>query len=368
LEKKEPKAAVKETEKTAAVEDEEEIIEEGKIRISPLARKIAGENGIDISMIKGSGPRGRIVKKDIEEYMASAGGMEGERVKISPRARKKAEELGIDWKSAGVRGSGPGGRIVESDVISFSKKLPEKAEITEEAAPGRLRISSKTELTGMRKVIAERMSLSKSTIPHIVLNAKADVTDFIKFREQLKEMSEKKYDIKITFTDLILKAAAMALKENIGVNSSLQKNEYIIYEDINVGMAIAVEEGLIVPTIFSCDKLKIVEIAKKRVELIDKAKNNKLSLDEIGGGTFTVTNLGMFGVRNFSAIINPPQAAILAVGEIYQEPAAVDEKIQIRSFMDISVSCDHRIVDGAKGARFLQDFVEFIENPAMLVI
>ncbi len=367
--KRKPEAAVKETEETAAMEDEEEIIEgEGKIKISPLARKIASENDVDISMVKGSGPRGRIVKKDIEEHIASEGSIKEEKIKISPRARKKAKELGIDWKSEKIKGSGPGGRIVESDILSYSKKVPEKAEVTGEAAPGKLRISSKTELTGMRKVIAGRMSLSKSTIPHIVLNAKADVTDFIKFREQLKEMSLKKYDIKITFTDLILKAAAMALKENIGVNSTLQKNEYIIYEDINVGMAIAVEEGLIVPTIFSCDKLKIVEIAKKRVDLIEKAKNNKLSLNEIEGGTFTVTNLGMFGVRNFSAIINPPQAAILAVGEIYQEPAAVEEKVQIRSFMDISVSCDHRIVDGAKGARFLQDFVELIENPAMLVI
>jgi pyruvate dehydrogenase E2 component (dihydrolipoamide acetyltransferase) len=369
IKKQEPEVARKETGKTALMEHEEEIPEdEDKIKISPLARKMASENNVDISMIEGSGPRGRIVKKDVEEYMASAGSMEEKKIKISPRARKKAKELGIDWKSAKVEGSGPGGRIVESDILAYSKKVPEKAEAVEEAATGKPRISSRTELTGMRKVIAERMSLSKSTIPHIVLNAKADVTDFIKFREQLKEMGLKKYDVKITFTDLILKAAAMALKENIGVNSSLQENEYIVYEDINVGMAIAVEEGLIVPTIFSCDKLKIVEIAKKRVDLIDKAKNNKLSLDEIEGGTFTVTNLGMFSIRNFSAIINPPQAAILAVGEIYQEPAAIDGKVQIRAFMDVSVSCDHRIVDGVKGARFVQDFVELIENPAMLVI
>ena len=203
----------------------------------------------------------------------------------------------------------------------------------------------------MRKVIAERMSLSKSTIPHIVLNAKADATNLIQFREQLKEGIQKKFDIKITFTDMILKATALALRENIEVNSSLQDNEYIIYEDVNVGMAIAVEDGLIVPTLFSCDTLDIVDIARKRIELIDKARNNKLGLEEVQNGTFTVTNLGMFGIRNFSAIINPPQSAILAVGEIYREPAAVGEKIEIRSFMDISVSCDHRIVDGAKGAR-----------------
>ena len=201
-----------------------------------------------------------------------------------------------------------------------------------------------------------------------MLNAKADATNLIQFREQLKEGVQKKFDIKITFTDMILKATALALRENIGVNSSLQGNEYIIYEDVNVGMAIAVEGGLIVPTLFSCDTMDIVDIARKRIELIDKARNNKLELAEIQNGTFTVTNLGMFGIRNFSAIINPPQAAILAVGEIYREPAAVGEKIEIRSFMDISVSCDHRIVDGAMGAGFLKNIVELIENPALLVI
>jgi pyruvate dehydrogenase E2 component (dihydrolipoamide acetyltransferase) len=179
---------------------------------------------------------------------------------------------------------------------------------------------------------------------------------------------QKKYDIKITFTDMILKATALALRENIDINSSLQNNEHIIYEDVNVGMATSVEDGLIVPTLFACDTMTIVDIARKRIELIEKARNNKLSLDEIGNGTFTVTNLGMFGIRNFSAIINPPQAAILAVGEIYQEPAVVDGKIEIRSFMDISVSGDHRIIDGAKGAVFLKYIVELIENPALLVL
>ena len=167
---------------------------------------------------------------------------------------------------------------------------------------------------------------------------------------------------------MILKATALALREHIEVNSSLQGNEYIVYEDVNVGMAISVEEGLIVPTLFACDNMGIVDIARKRIELIGKARNNKLGLEEIQNGTFTVTNLGMFGIRNFAAIINPPQAAILAVGEIYEEPAAVGGKIEIRSFMDISVSCDHRIIDGAKGSVFLKYIVELIENPALLII
>jgi len=364
-----PDAETKTEEAPARPESESEagaLTTGARVKISPLARKIAAENNIDISKVTGTGPRGRIVKEDIEKHIASAGSGEKQRIKISPLARKTAKELGVDWKAAGMKGSGPGGRIVKEDIIAYSKKSDAASEAG--AIPGELRIGSKTELAGMRKVIAERMSLSKSTIPHIVLNAKADTTNLIGFREQLKEGVLKKHGVKITFTDLILRAAAIALRENIEVNSSLQGNDYIIYDDVNVGMAVSVEGGLIVPTIFSCDRLGIIDIAKKRIELIEKARTNKFALEEIQGGTFTVTNLGMFGIRNFSAIINPPQAAILAVGKIYSEPAAIDGKVEIRSFMDVSVACDHRIIDGAIGAKFLQSIVKLLENPAMLVI
>jgi len=343
---------------------------DGRIKISPLARKIAGEKNIDISTVKGSGPRGRIVKEDIEKIIADVekAGTSRERIKISPLARKTAKEMGIDWKTERISGSGPGGRIIKEDIIAYNKSGA-KSVPAGAAAPGSMRIRSTVKLEGIRKIIAQRMSLSKSTIPHIVMNAKADATNLIQFREQLKEGVLKKYEVKITFTDLILKATALALRDNIDVNSSLQGEDHIIYEDVNVGMAVAVEEGLIVPTIFSCDNLEIVDIARKRIDLIGKARSSKLTLEEIQGGTFTVTNLGMFGIRNFSAIINPPQAAILAVGEIYEEPAVINGgKIGIKSFMDLSVSCDHRIIDGAVGARFLKNIVELIENPAMLVI
>lgn len=344
--------------------------DDSRIKISPLARKIAGENNIDINTVEGSGPRGRIIKEDIERAIAEAkkGDMDRGRIKISPLARKTAKDLGIDWKTAEIAGSGPGGRIIKEDIAAYSRTRGKTAS-SGAAVPGSMRVKSSTILAGMRKVIAQRMSLSKSTIPHIVLNAKADATNFIQFREQLKEGVLKKYEVKITFTDLILRATALALRDNIEVNSSLQGDQYIIYEDVNVGMAISVEEGLIVPTLFSCDDLEIIDIARKRIDLIGKARSSKLALEEIQGGTFTVTNLGMFGIRNFSAIINPPQAAILAVGEIYEEPAVIQGgKIGIKSFMDLSVSCDHRIIDGTVGARFLQNIVELIENPAMLVI
>jgi pyruvate dehydrogenase E2 component (dihydrolipoamide acetyltransferase) len=310
------------------------------------------------------------VKKAEEaaEKVKEVSGISGEGVKISPLARKTAKEIGIDYKSERIAGSGPGGRIVKEDIIAYSKKKGKARK--EEAAPVTttgITIKSSSPLEGIRKVIAERMSYSKSNIPHIVLNAKADVTQLIVLREKFKEKILKKHGIKITYTDFILKSTAVALRENLEVNSTFSDGNYIIYDDVNVGVAVSLEGGLIVPIIFDCDKLEILNIAKKRIELVGKAREGRLSLEEISNGTFTVTNLGMYGIRSFSPIINPPQAAILAVGEIYTEPAVVNGKIKPESFIDLSVSCDHRIIDGMIGAKFLRRIVELIENPAELV-
>lgn len=316
----------------------------------------------------------KIGEMEIKEAEETAGkvkevsGISGEGVKISPLARKTAKEIGIDYKSERIAGSGPGGRIVKEDVIAYSKKKGKARK--EEAAPVTttgITIKSSSPLEGIRKVIAERMSYSRSNIPHIVLNAKADATQLIVLREKFKEKILEKYGIKITYTDFILKSTAVALRENLEVNSTFSDGNYIIYDDVNVGVAVSLEGGLIVPIIFDCDKLEILNIAKKRIELVGKAREGRLSLEEISNGTFTVTNLGMYGIRSFSPIINPPQAAILAVGEIYTEPAVVNGKIKPESFIDLSVSCDHRIIDGITGAKFLRRIVELIENPAELV-
>ena len=310
------------------------------------------------------------VKKAEEaaEKVKEVSGISGEGVKISPLARKTAKEIGIDYKSERIAGSRPGGRIVKEDIIAYSKKKGKarKGKAAPVTTTG-ITIKSSGPLEGIRKVIAERMSYSRSNIPHIVLNAKANVTQLIALREKFKEKILEKYGIKVTYTDFILKSTAVALRENLEVNSTFSDGNYIIYDDVNVGVAVSLEGGLIVPIIFDCDKLEITDIAKKRIELVGKAREGKLSLEEISNGTFTVTNLGMYGIRSFSPIINPPQAAILAVGEIYTEPAVVNGKIKPESFMDLSVSCDHRIIDGIAGAKFLRRIVELIENPAELV-
>jgi pyruvate dehydrogenase E2 component (dihydrolipoamide acetyltransferase) len=311
------------------------------------------------------------VKEIIETEKSKVGsdlkGSSGEkRIRISPLARKVAKELEIDWKSSNIPGRGPRGRILKADIISYNNKRKDRS--VEVPDKGELRIRSKTELSGMRKVISERMTLSKTTIPHIVLNSKANVSELVNLREGLKNKILEKRNIKITFTDFILKAVAVSLRENISINSSLQENQHIIYEDVNVGIAVAIEDGLIVPTIDSCDKLGITDIAEKRIELIQKAKNNDLGLDEIQNGTFTVTNLGMYGIRNFSAVINPPQAAILGVGEIYSEPMFDDNNVIEGRFMDLSLAADHRIIDGAVAARFLQNIVRLVEDPLTAMI
>jgi len=151
------------------------------------------------------------------------------------------------------------------------------------------------------------------------------------------------------------------------LNSTFSDGNYIIYDDINIGLAVSTKSGLIVPTIFKCDRLGITDIAKKRIELINKAKEEKLNLEDISNGTFTITNLGMYGIRSFSPIINPPQAAILAVGEIYTEPAVIDGRIGPESFINLTASCDHRIIDGTTGAKFLRELAELVENPAGLI-
>ena len=296
------------------------------------------------------------------------------RIKISPLARKTAKKLGIDYELEPIKGTSSGGRISKDDILAYAKmkeeEIKEKSAEKEKAThlESGIRIKSSTALKGMMKVIAERMSYSKKNIPHLVLNTRTDVTVLVELRKKLKDKVLSSYGVKITYTDFLLKICAAALSENLESNSSLQGEEYIIYEDINIGLAVSVEDGLIVPTFYKCDRLDIIEIAKKRVELINKAREGKLSLEEITNGTFTLTNLGMFNVRSFSAIINPPQATILAVGEIYLSPAVIDGEIKPRSFMDLSLSCDHRIVDGALGAKFLQKIVELVENPEILII
>jgi len=268
--------------------------------------------------------------------------MEDKRIKISPLAKKLAKEKGVDITK--ISGTGPGGRIVKEDVIAFK-----------EAAGGE-KIAAKTiPVKGMRKVTAERLQKSFQTIPHFYLSTEIDMTECVKARAEKSP--------KPAFNDMIIKASALAISENPEINSSFKGDSIEIIGDINIGLAVAVDDGLIVPVIRNADKLAISDISKKRDELVKKARDGKLLPSDYEGGTFTISNLGMFEIDNFSAIVNPPQSAILAIGRIKQKPVIIDGNIGIRSMMQVTASFDHRCIDGALGAKFLQKVKGYLENP-----
>ncbi len=264
------------------------------------------------------------------------------RIKISPLAKRLAKEKGVDITK--ISGTGPGGRIVKEDVLAFGG-----------TAVGEKIVAKTIPVKGMRKVIAERLQKSFQTIPHFYLSTEIDMTECVKARTEKSP--------KPAFNDIIIKASALAISENPGVNSSFKGDSIEIIGDINIGLAVAVDDGLVVPVIRNADKLAISDISKKRDELVKKARGGKLVPSDYEGGTFTISNLGMFEIDNFSAIINPPQSAILAIGRIKQKPVIIDGNIGIRSMMQVTASFDHRCIDGALGAKFLQKVKGYLENP-----
>ena len=268
--------------------------------------------------------------------------MEEGRMKISPLAKRLAKEKGIDVTK--VNGTGPGGRIIKEDVLAFGG-----------AAVGEKIVAKTIPVKGMRKVIAERLQKSFQTVPHFYLSTEIDMTECVKARAEKSP--------KPAFNDMIIKASALAISENPEINSSFKGDSIEIIGDINIGLAVAVDDGLIVPVIRNADKLAISDISKNRDELVKKARDGKLLPSDYEGGTFTISNLGMFEIDNFSAIVNPPQSAILAIGRIKQKPVIIDGNIGIRSMMQVTCSFDHRCIDGALGAKFLQKVKGYLEDP-----
>jgi len=324
-------------------EDEKETIP-GKIKASPAAKRVARENQIDLSKVTPSGPNGRIVEKDVLAYIQE------NKVRATPVAKKIAMEKQIDLKSLQ---KSPVERITKAD-------LEEQMMMQEE--------ESTIPVIGMRKIIAESMTYSKKVAPHIYLSLEVDMSKVIDIREKLIPLVQDKYDVKLSYNHILIKAVATALRLNPLVNSSFIEEKIILKQNINIGLAVALEDGLIVPVIKDADKKGLGIIAKETAELILKAKNKKLLPDEYQGGTFTITNLGMFDIENFCAIINQPETAILAVGKIMKKPVVVDDEITIRPMMNLTLSCDHRAIDGAVGAKFLQNLKEILEEPMNLLL
>ncbi|HUF16878.1 MAG TPA: dihydrolipoamide acetyltransferase family protein [Thermoanaerobaculia bacterium] len=310
-------------------------------------------------------------KPRTEEKPSSDDSGNGERPKSSPLARRIASDLGVDLGS--LRGSGPAGRIIAADVQNAAKAAPAPGKSRGEAkqprdqkpAPRPESIESKEiPLTAMRRTIAKRLSESLGPIPHFFLTIEADVTTLLSLRQQLNEIEQAKASV----NDFVVRAAALALLHHPVVNSSFSGESINQHGEVHIGIAVATPEGLITPVVRNADQRSVIEIAGEIRLLAEKAKNRKLKPDEYQSGTFTISNLGMFGIEEFTAIINPPNAAILAVGAAGPKPVVSDGQIVVRDRMRLTLSCDHRVIDGAAGAQFMQTLQQYLEQPLRLLV
>ncbi|MXV76803.1 2-oxo acid dehydrogenase subunit E2 [Candidatus Poribacteria bacterium] len=327
------------------------------IKVSPAAQQLAEKLNIDLTHVKPSGPGGRILESDVHRYIEARGPSPSiaTRLKASPLARRLAKEFGLDLTT--IDGSGPDGRIVRDDVLHASKEITTSV----------LQPEPIIELTGIRKIIADRMTMSLQTNASVTLHTEVDATQLGELRTLFNDELQKR-DISITYTDLIVKITAKALQEHPRLNATLIDEGIQMLTDINIGVAVALEDGLVVPVIRNADQIGLAEISEQVKTLAEKARNNQLTPGELQGGTFTLTNLGNFGVDTFTPIINPPECAILGVGRIVKKPAVYNDEITIRNIMTLSLTFDHRIVDGAPAAHFLQTVSKYINNPYLLLV
>ena len=308
----------------------------GRIKASPYAKKLAAEQSVDLSVVTGTGPGGRIVERDIREYAMQAP------TKASPLAVKVAAEHQVNLAEIQKET-----RIMKADVLAAVKPATV-------AKP----------LVGIRKVIAERMALSWNTAPHVHLTVEVDMTAVLGLKENLVRATGQKASV----TELVVKCAAYALREMPVVNASLMDNQIVLHEAVNIGIAVALDDGLIVPVVRNADQKNLSQLREAIVSLGGKARSGKLSPDEISGGTFTVTNLGMFGTDHFTPVINPPESAILGVCRIVEKPVVLAGTIVTRPMSNFILGFDHRLIDGAVGAKFMARLRELLENPSLLLI
>jgi pyruvate dehydrogenase E2 component (dihydrolipoamide acetyltransferase) len=307
-----------------------------------------------------------------EAKKAAEPSAEEARVKASPVARRLAAEFGVDLAS--VKGTGPEDRVTESDVRAAAKSKPVAAGVSpaKEEQPGRLppqKGSSRIQLSGMRKGIAERLVQSLGPVPHFYLTIEINAGPLMAAREELKSAGEQSDAAKITVNDFVLKAAVMAAVKVPRVNASFDGDAIVQYADVDLGIAVAIEDGLLTPVIRAAQNKSLREISEAVKDLAHRARNKRMKPEEFQGGSFTVSNLGGMGIDAFSAVINPPQGFILAIGKVNKVPVVDDcDQIVVGQRMSITMSCDHRVVDGALGAEYLKELRHLLENPALLLV
>lgn len=324
---------------------------------SPRARLRAEENGLDIAAVPGSGPEGLVIERDVNAYAAN-------KPAVTPLAANLAKAQGVDL--SGVTGSGPNGKITAADLPGAVPAAPE-APAAEAPAVQQGRGTHTEKMSGMRKAISRNMLASKETNAQTNHRIKVDMSAAIALRKQYKDLG-----IKVSYNDIIVRACAKALADMPIVNASVEGDSILYHDYVNVGTAVSVPGGLIVPVIKDADIIGLSGIAARSAELIEKAREGKLTDADYHGGTFTVSSLGMFDLDDFVAIINPPESAILAVGKIAKTPVVVtdeegEDAIVIKSMCALCLSYDHRIIDGAEAAKFLQKVKNYLQNPVLLI-
>jgi pyruvate dehydrogenase E2 component (dihydrolipoamide acetyltransferase) len=308
-----------------------ESAETGRLIVSPLAARMAAESGVDLRTVSGSGPGGRIIKRDIEQAMSPAKAGEAERGADSSRAQLRAVP------SLPLRQAPTAGASAYRDVPA----------------------------TEMRRTIAKRLVTSLGPVPHFFLTTDIEMDRAAEMRASINALDP---ELKISINDVIIKVAAAALLQHPAVNASFQDKVVRYYEHADIGVAVAIEDGLITPIVRSADQKSLGQIAFEVRDLAERARNRKLRPEEFQGATFSISNLGMLGIDEFTAVINPPEGAILAVGAMTAKPVVRNNEIVIRQMMRVTMSCDHRAIDGATGAKFLQTFKKILENPLFLVV
>lgn len=326
--------------------------------ISPLAARIASESHVDLASVKPKGTR--IEKADVLAYLEEQKSVvedtrKAGRFLASPKARRLAVERGVDLSF--LKGSGPDGAVLAKDIPLGQSETLVSAPITpsESAEP--------QSISTIWRIMAERTTQSWTNVPHFFLLREVNTSRLMSWREKLLSHATEK----ITYTDLLIRIVAAALRRNPAVNASWQNGTVVRKNAIHIGLAAAMEDGLVVPVIHNADLLSVEQIAKARTDLVQRAHSGKLRPQDIENGTFTISNLGMYGVDAFNAIINSPQAAILAVGRISERVVPIKGKPSVQPMMTLSLSCDHRVLDGARGAQFLEIIADFIEEPAGLI-
>jgi pyruvate dehydrogenase E2 component (dihydrolipoamide acetyltransferase) len=328
-----------------------------KKHYSPLAKRMMEQGQINEDEVSGSGPMGRIIKDDITHLL-----------------NKRAKEIENKTKSTGLSCA-----IKTPEIKQNPEQNPEqyqaqpqdyiqvqdKGQINKKDITTQVSQQNLIEASNLRKTIAERLTFAKQNIPHFYLSIDCNIDKLLKLRTEINEQFK---ESKVSINDFIIKASGIALKNNSEVNASWENNHIRFYNSVDISVAVAIDGGLITPIIRDADKKSLREISSEVRVLAKKAKEGKLALNEFQGGNFTISNLGMYGIKEFSAIINPPQSCILAVGAGQKIPVVIDSEISIANIVNITMSCDHRIVDGVLGAKFLSEFKELIENPLKIVI